>query len=149
MSLKESALLALASMLAISSCASTPAEGWLYVATNSDGAKFYIDTRSVTATGRIVQATELADYPDDGSNWRSMTSVVLYNCDANTSSVLRSSFFSGRMSTGKLTFTREGVGKFKPPVVGQPSGALNQTACKAAGVGPNNSFKPKPLRGSA
>jgi hypothetical protein len=136
--------------VALCGCTNPPTKRWVYVAANDHGAKFYLDSTSVKDNGGgIVRAVELADYPDDGSDWRSMTTLVIYNCGANTSAVIRSSFFSGPMATGQVRRTREESKMFKSPTAGQPSRLLNQAACKAAGVRPNKSFKPNPLRGSA
>ena len=105
-------------------------DGWTYVVTNREGARFYIDLQTRRNLGELVEARELADYNDNGTNWRSKTALVHYNCLLGTSTIRAISYFEGDMGTGRLVQTSGENKPFVPPVSGSPSEALNKVACK-------------------
>jgi hypothetical protein len=107
-------------------------DGWNYVVTNQEGARFYIDLQTRRNWGELVEARELVDYNDNGTNWRSMTALVHYNCLLGTSAIRAISYFQGGMGTGRLVQTSGENKPFEPPVSGSPSEALHKVACQRA-----------------
>ncbi len=81
MKLSRSAILATA---LVTACSTNPGSRWEYVTSDPDGAKFYLDPSSIKVVGDHVEGVELADFQDDGSDWKSMKSYVHYRCAQGT-----------------------------------------------------------------
>ena len=131
MKLSRTAILAVA---VITACSTSPSARWEYVATDSDGARFYLDPSSVKVVGDHVEAFELADFKEDGSDWKSMKSRVQYRCTQGTAAWLDSQFYSENMGKGSIVSTRQEKDQsFKTPAPNTPSAQLNKKACSLAG----------------
>ena len=130
MQLQRSLILAAALLVA---CTADPSTRWEYVTSDSDGAMFYLDKDSVKVVGDHVEAIELVDFRDDGSNWKSMKSRVHYRCSLGSSAWIDSDFYSEQMGKGTVVSSRQERDRsFKKPAPGTPSVELNRKACSLA-----------------
>src|SRR3954447_20585133 len=91
--------------LACGNLAAADSAKWIPVAVDGPST-YYVDEASILLVGDHVEAIELADFPDDGSNWRSMRSKVHYICTNGTAGVIRNEFFAGPMGTGAVIKTQ-------------------------------------------
>jgi hypothetical protein len=74
---------------------------WLVLG-EQNGASFYIDLQTVTATGDTRQAWELLDMPDpDVDGVRSLRFKMEYDCKGTRSRGLEMIAFADRMAAGK------------------------------------------------
>src|SRR4051812_31769108 len=88
-------------LIACGNSAAATSAKWLHVAVDGPST-YYVDETSIVMVGDHVEAIELADFPDDGSNWRSIRSEVRYKCTDGTAGVIRNEFFAGPMGTGAV-----------------------------------------------
>ena len=122
---------ALAALLS-ASCSTLPDSRWTYVADGNDASTFYVDVSSITAKSDHIEAWELADYLDDGSDWKSIKTLVYYKCGSLAAAKQQSVFLSGSMGGGRETKVVHHGESYSTATPGTASEHLNKFVCSKA-----------------
>lgn len=104
---------------------------WTYIVKNDGDTTFYLDFDRIKKVNGNIQAWQLADFEkliDSSQNFLSAVSLDEFDCKAGRTRHLQSSFYSGRMKGGNLTFTSNG-GPWNYPLPDSTSELLMDFAC--------------------
>lgn len=97
--------------LALLLVSSSSMADWTYIVKNDGDVTFYLDFERIKKVNGNIQAWVLADFEkfvDSRQDFLSSVSLSEFDCKAGRTRNLQSSFYSGRMKGGDLTWTSNG-----------------------------------------